>query len=243
MPFRCSTSRIAFSCLALLPFAAAAQESSLPHSGGHLPSYDSHYARSRPLSVEAHPIDATRTSASPFPVRLAKAEELVPPPATGATAATLRLAPRRERTGDPIGKPVVPTPAGAVGTVAGGLGIVLGLFFVVAWATRRFTPAGSTLLPKEAVELLGRTPLAGRQQMQLVRVGNKLLLVALAPGSCETLTEITDAAEVEHLTALCRRGRPGSSSAEFQQVLSRLGSEPVRGGFAGPARPDSRGAA
>jgi flagellar biogenesis protein FliO len=238
MPFRCSTFRLTFLCLALLPLAASAQESS-SLSGG----YDSHYARSRPLSVEARPVEQAPSDHAPFPVRLAKAEELVSPPTNYNSAAPLKLAPRSERPGEPLGKPVVPTPAGAVGTVAAGLGIVLGLFFVVVWASRRFTPAGSTLLPKEAVELLGRVPLAGRQQMQLVRIGNKLLLVALAPGGCETLTEITDAAEVEHLTALCRRSRPGSASAEFNQVLSRLGSEPARGGFSGPARPSSRGGA
>ena len=55
-----------------------------------------------------------------------------------------------------------------------------------------FRPPARSLLPKEAVELLGRAPLAGRQQMQLVRVGNKLLLVALSPAGAETLTEITE---------------------------------------------------
>jgi flagellar biogenesis protein FliO len=124
----------------------------------------------------------------------------------------------------------------------GSLGVVLGLFVVIAWFARRFTPAGASPLPKEAVELLGRAPLAGRQQLQLLRVGNKLLLVALSPVGIETLTEITEAAEVEHLVALCRRGRPGTSQAAFQQVLSQLASEPDEGQLTSASRPLTRGA-
>jgi len=121
--------------------------------------------------------------------------------------------------------------SGAVGTVAGSLGIVLGLLLVVVWCSRRLTPAGAATLPKEVVELLGRSSLSGRQQVQLLRLGNKLVLVALSPSGAETLTEVTDAAEVEHLLALCWRERSGSSTAGFRQVLSQLASEPTVAGF------------
>ncbi|HMC11309.1 MAG TPA: flagellar biosynthetic protein FliO, partial [Pirellulaceae bacterium] len=133
-------------------------------------------------------------------------------------------------------------PGSALATVAGSLGAVLGLFLVVVWCTRRFAPGGAALLPKEAVELLGRAPLAARQQAQLIRIGNKLLLVAISPAGVETLTEITDPTEVEHLTALCQRGRPTSSSAAFRQALTQLGSEPAPQGFVGASRPNARGA-
>jgi flagellar biogenesis protein FliO len=214
-------------------------------------------------ALEARPIDddqpafqadryvpADRQSApprSPFPVTLARAEqadaEPVAPADPEGAVTPLKLSPRSERSTVSPAKPIVPTPANAVGTVAGSLGIVLGLFLVIVWISRRFAPAGSAMLPKEAVELLGRAPLVGRHQAQLVRVGNKLLLVALTPAGCETLTEVTEPTEVEHLLALCRRSRPGSSTAAFNQVLGQLASEPSRGGFAGPTRPPSRGAA
>jgi flagellar biogenesis protein FliO len=128
-----------------------------------------------------------------------------------------------------------------VGTVAGSLGVVLGLFVLIAWVARRWSPTGTALLPKEAVEWLGRPPLVARQQMHLVRVGNKLLLVAISAGGIEKLTEVTEPAEVEHLLALCRRGQPGSSSAAFREVLSQLAAEPASGGFVGAARPQARG--
>ena len=103
----------------------------------------------------------------------------------------------------------------------------MGLFGLVVWFSKRFAPAGSASLPKEAVELLGRAPLTGRQTMQLIRVGNRLLLVALSTTGAETLTEITDPVEVEHLAGMCRRGKSDSASASFNRVLSQLTSEPA----------------
>jgi flagellar biosynthetic protein FliO len=117
--------------------------------------------------------------------------------------------------------------------VLGSLAVVLGLFFLVAWLTRRVRPKGSQSLPKEAVEVLGRLPLAGRQQMHLVRVGGKLLLVSVSPTGAETLTEITDPAEVERLAGLCQMSQPGSISATFRQVLSQFEKDPAPTGFVG----------
>jgi flagellar biogenesis protein FliO len=194
-------------------------------------SAHSHYAESRPIQQPAE---------SRFPVRLAAAEE---PAMVGTGTTALRLAPRQANEAKRIDRPLVPTPGGAIGTVVGSLAIVLGLFLVLAWCSRKFAPAGSAQLPKEALELLGRASLSPRQQVQLVRLGNKLLLVALTPAGAETLTEITDAAEVERLTGLCRRGQPASASNSFAQTLGQLTREPAQGGFVGGARRGSRGAA
>jgi flagellar biogenesis protein FliO len=104
-------------------------------------------------------------------------------------------------------------------TVGGSLAAVLAGFFVVAWALRRASPRGFGVLPAEAFEVLGRAPLANRQQAQLLRCGNKLLLVAVGAEGAETLTEITDPAEVERLAAVCRRARPSGSA--LGQVFRR----------------------
>ena len=72
-------------------------------------------------------------------------------------------------------------------------------------------PQGRGILPAEAFEVLGRSPLANRQQAQLLRCGNKLLLVCVGAAGAETLTEITDPAEVERLVETCRRGRSGAA--------------------------------
>ncbi len=103
--------------------------------------------------------------------------------------------------------------------VAASLAIVLGLFFAAAWAMRRASPHGQSLLPAEAFEILGRASLANRQQVQLLRCGGKLVLVSLgaAGQSARTLAEIADPAEVQRLVGLCRQSRPIGAAAGLRQ--------------------------
>jgi flagellar protein FliO/FliZ len=126
--------------------------------------------------------------------------------------------------------------------VIGSLAIVLGLFVVLVWCSKRFAPAGAAPLPKEVLELLGRAPLSGRQSMQLVRIGNKLLLVAVSSTGAETLAEITDPLEVEHLAGLCRRGKGESATASFRNVLNQLSGETDLEQLATPRNTRTRGA-
>src|SRR5438067_2444034 len=191
----------------------------------------------RPLNSEFAP--PGRRVQPPVNVRLVSGEE---PISNSKGKPPLRLAPRSESDRQRGQKPSAPTPSSALTTVGASLALVLGLFLVIAWCARRFTPGGAAILPKDAVELLGRTSLAARQQAHLVRVGNKLLLVAISPAGAETLTEITEPTEVEHLTALCRRGRPTSSILAFRQALTELAEEPAPAGFVGVSRSSSKGA-
>jgi len=84
-------------------------------------------------------------------------------------------------------------------------------------------------LPAEVVEPLGRTAVGARLQLQLLRCGNKLLLVSVTPAGVETLTEITDPDEVNHLAGLCRQARPGSASATFRQLFQQFAGERKEG--------------
>jgi len=131
-------------------------------------------------------------------------------------------------------------------TVVSSLAVVLGLFFVLAWAMRRAAPRGSMILPGEVVEVLGRAPLAGRQQVHLLRCGAKLLLVSVTPTGAKTLTEITDSDEVNRLAGLCRQAHPDSATATFRQVFGQLSRQGSVLGFLGGARgtdvsPDTSG--
>lgn len=112
----------------------------------------------------------------------------------------------------------LPSPA----TILSSLGVVIGIFLVLAWILRRAAPRGLARLPDEAFEMLGRAPLAGKQHVHLLRCGNKLLLVSVTPAGTETLTEITDPQEVDRLAGLCRQGHPHSSTAAFRQVFAQL---------------------
>jgi flagellar biogenesis protein FliO len=123
-------------------------------------------------------------------------------------------------------------------TMLAGLGVVLGLFLIVAWALRRSLPKGANLLPREALEVLGRGVIAGRQNVHLLRCGNKLLLVSITPAGIETLTEISDPAEVDRLAGICYQAHPHSATSAFRQVFQQFGDDRSARGFFGPATRD-----
>lgn len=123
------------------------------------------------------------------------------------------------------GRPDKPTTAGNMGTVViSSLAIVLGLFFLVVWISRRAFPKSAAPLSSEVLEIVGRCPLAARHQLQLIRLGRRLLLVSVTPDRAETLAELTDPDEVNHLIGLCRQQQAGSITDSFRQVLHQLGS-------------------
>lgn len=150
---------------------------------------------------------------------------------SAAKASPLPLARREQGASRQLSPTSSTTPSSAITSVVGSLVVVLGVFLAVVWLTKKFAPPGAAPLPKEAVELLGRAPLGGQHQMQLVRIGAKLLLVAVSPTGAANLTEITDAAEVERLTDLCRRQKSTSATAEFSRLLHQLGQEPTSANF------------
>lgn len=106
-------------------------------------------------------------------------------------------------------------------SVGSSLMIVAGLFFGLVWVYRKTaTSTGGGSLPKQVVNVLGRAPIAARQQMVLVRFGNKLVLVSLVQGDARPISEITDPLEVDRLSGLCESAKPDSSVQSFRSFLS-----------------------
>lgn len=116
-------------------------------------------------------------------------------------------------------------------TTGAGLAIAIGLLMSFTWLLRSLAPKSSRPLPRDVVEVLGRAPLGGKQTTQLVRVGSKLVLVAITPEGAETLTEITDPDEVARLIAACDAKRGDGSAAEFDQLLQQMSGERATPGF------------
>ena len=135
---------------------------------------------------------------------------------------------------------LLPTSAGPTMTVLSSLAIVLGVFFVLVWLMKRATPRQGGLLPAEVFEKLGSVPLSPKMQLQLFRLGGKLVLVSVTPDGMEPVAEVTDPDEVIHLIGLCRQSDPKSASAAFRQVLKQYTGDkipqqqqqPMTGGYA-----------
>jgi flagellar biogenesis protein FliO len=130
-----------------------------------------------------------------------------------------------------------PASAGAAGarsivTVISSLAFVLGLFSMVAWLIRRAAPGANAVLPSDVFEVLGRASIAKGQQVQLLRCGDKLLLVCTTPEGTETLTEIENPDEVTRLAGLCKSAQSGSATAAFRQALQQFAGRSAEPEFA-----------
>jgi flagellar biogenesis protein FliO len=124
-------------------------------------------------------------------------------------------------------------PMGAVVTAVGATSAVAGLFLLSVYALRRGLPRGASTLPDDVVCVLGRKQLSTRQSAQLIRVGNKLVLLSVTPDGVEPLAEVTDPAEVDRLLGLCHQSSEASSTGEFQDVMDQLARERGSSGFLG----------
>ncbi len=174
----------------------------------------------RPMPIRPLPIPAQHAERMTSGTDEAAPNAQAEPQDAVAGARVLPLAPpsKDERAGFRAGE--LP----ALVTGAASLGIVLGLFLLVVWVVCRGMPKNASLLPREAVEILGRAALVGRQQVHLVRCGNKILLLSVSPTCVETLTEITDPDEVERLAGICQQSHPRGATS-FRQVFQQFGGQ------------------
>lgn len=113
-----------------------------------------------------------------------------------------------------------------VGRMLGSLSLVLGGYFALVWVLRRFNLGGNKQLPSEVLEVVGHAPFGPKQNLQLVRLGSKLLLLMNSPEGTQPIGEITDPVEVDHLVALCS-GKPRTLSRP-SPAITHVPSPPPR---------------
>ena len=154
------------------------------------------------------PANATGASQSPLAASKSRASTLLPKPNRSKTSR------------------VRPTGGWqALTTVGSSLAVVVGAFLLLVIALRRTQPKGTRPLPPEVLDVLGRKPLTPRTSLQLLRLGRKLILVAVLPDGIEAVAEVTDPAEVDRLSGLCHQQSSHGISRSFAEILS--GGEPV----------------
>jgi flagellar biogenesis protein FliO len=107
-------------------------------------------------------------------------------------------------------------------TVLGSLGMVLGLFFIGAWIMRRGIPTSAQRLPLDVFESLGRVPLSKGQHAQLLKLGNKIVLVSISATGTDTITEVNDQTEVERIAAACRSSQHAEAPETFRRLYERF---------------------
>ncbi len=104
--------------------------------------------------------------------------------------------------------------------IGGSLSIVIGGYLGLVWLLRKINPRGNHGIPREVLEVVGNAPLDNRQNLQLVRLGSKLLLMIHGPDGTQPIGEVTDPAEVDHLVALCN-GRTRTANSAVSRAVDR----------------------
>ena len=162
----------------------------------------------------------------------------------------------------PLGKPG-PTPTGIAGadTESGeaapagsmpawasqvlALAGVVAIIFIVGSLVRRFAPAAGLMgalgprgrAPSGVLEVLGRYPVSRHGLLVLIKVDRRILLVSQTGGRAghrmETLTEITDPAEVASLVA--KTADRDATGRLFDRAMERFGGDARPVASASPA--------
>jgi flagellar biogenesis protein FliO len=101
---------------------------------------------------------------------------------------------------------------------------VVGLIVLLAWGYRAAQGGGGLrglirMRSNPLIEVIGRTALAPRHSLCLVRIGPRLVLLGMSPDNVRALDVIDDANLTAQLLGQAARQRPESHTAEFARCL------------------------
>ena len=105
--------------------------------------------------------------------------------------------------------------------VFGSLAVVIGGYLAFVFLMRKFNPAANRGIPSEVIEVVGNAPFGPGKNLQLVRLGSKLLLLMSGPEGTHPVGEITDPEEVNYLIALCN-GRSGKATSSVMSAIGQM---------------------
>jgi flagellar biogenesis protein FliO len=117
--------------------------------------------------------------------------------------------------------PAKPSGAREATRVGAALAAVLGLIFFLRWAARRLYKVPVTGRPSGAVQVLSRTVLSPKQQLLLLQVGKRVLVVADGGAQMSALCQITEPDEVASLVGQLRSEKESAATKAFGSVFGR----------------------
>lgn len=156
-----------------------------------------------------------------------------PPPAPAVAAGKFDKVPIQRAGGDAAksngsGSSASSGGASDAGRVVAALAAVLGLIFFLKWGSRKLFALPAAGRSTGTVRVLTRSVLAPRQQVMLLQVGRRVLVVADSGSQMTNLCAITDPDEVAALLGQIRSEKEAASANAFGGLLGR-----VRKGFGG----------
>lgn len=111
----------------------------------------------------------------------------------------------------------------SVGRVVLALGLVIGGILILRWCGVRMMGGAARGKSSRAISVLSRTIIAPRQQLMLIQVGRRLVLVANTGNQMNTLCEIRDADEATELMGLIQSEKGDSVARSFSSLFGGVG--------------------
>jgi flagellar biogenesis protein FliO len=108
--------------------------------------------------------------------------------------------------------------------VLGALGVVIGCIFIVRYLGKKILGLQTIGSGGGVVQILSRTPISPRQQLMLIQVGRRIVLVANCGAAMNALCEITDADEVASLAGQLQQRRRTSATSAFLSIFGKAGA-------------------
>jgi flagellar biogenesis protein FliO len=106
--------------------------------------------------------------------------------------------------------------------VGGALAVVIGLMLIVRAAARRLGgPLAGGRRPSGVLEVLARYPVGRGQQVLLIKVVRRVIVIHQANATMTPLSELNDPEEVALLMARIEAGGGGRDGAAFDETLER----------------------
>ena len=113
------------------------------------------------------------------------------------------------------------------------MAIVLGLIFLLKGIAGKAFPGLVAARNSRAVRVLSRSPLAPKQQLMLVQVGRRVLVIGDSAGTLTSLSSITDPDEVATLIGQIENAESTTASAVSRPFANLFGR--ARDAYAEPA--------
>lgn len=98
---------------------------------------------------------------------------------------------------------------------------VLAVIGAAAMVIKKYMPSQKFAVGSDVLRIVARTPIGPKQQLMLVKLGRRLVLLGLSPERINALTTVEDADQVALLLGEAASGRPDSMAQAFATSMNQ----------------------
>jgi flagellar biogenesis protein FliO len=105
--------------------------------------------------------------------------------------------------------------------VIAALALVIVVIFLLRWIAQQFFGLPSARKSSRAVQVLGRSIISPKQQVLLLQVGKRVIVVGDCGGQMNALAQITDPDEIAELSGKVQEDKAASTTKSFGNIFGK----------------------